>query len=115
MATNKQNLSDLLGGGGTPPEIRRGRGMRLSTEPVEAAEGAIDAAQSDVPENAQSHNRTSAKQRQPSRVNRGYALREDYVKQLKRIAVEEDRKLYEVMEEALAQYLARRRSDDGTP
>ncbi len=37
------------------------------------------------------------------------------MKQLKRIAVEEDRKLYEVMEEALAQYLAHRRTDDGTP
>jgi predicted transcriptional regulator len=29
------------------------------------------------------------------------------VKQLKRIAVEEDRKLYEVMEEALEQYIER--------
>jgi hypothetical protein len=113
MASNKQNLSDLLGSTGTPPEIRRGRGMRLSTEPAEADEVAIDAAQPDAPENAQSQDRTSAKTRQPSRVNRGYALREDYVKQLKRIAVEEDRKLYEVMEEALAQYLARRRDGNG--
>ena len=38
-------------------------------------------------------------------MNRGYALREEYIKQLKRIAIEEDRKLYEVMDEALAQYL----------
>ncbi len=115
MASNKQNLSDLLGGPGTPPEIRRGRGMRLSTEPVESTDGANDAAHAATPENAQSHDRINAKLRQPARVNRGYALREDYVKQLKRIAVEEDRKLYEVMEEALAQYLARRRGDDGTP
>ncbi len=114
MASNKQNLSDLLGGPGTPPEIRRGRGMRLSTEPVESTDGVNDAAQPTA-QNAQSHDRTNAKSRQPARVNRGYALREDYVKQLKRIAVEEDRKLYEVMEEALAQYLARRRGDDGTP
>jgi len=115
MASNKQNLSDMLGGPGTPPEIRRGRGMRLSTEPVESTNGANDAAQPAAPKNAQSQDRMNAESRQPSRVNRGYALREDYVKQLKRIAVEEDRKLYEVMEEALAQYLARRRVDDGTP
>jgi len=118
MASNKQNLSDMLGGPGTPPEIRRGRGMHLSTEPVEAtdtADTAQDAVQPDIPKNAQSQDRMSAKSRHPSRINRGYALREDYVKQLKRIAVEEDRKLYEVMEEALAQYLARRRVDDGTP
>ncbi len=49
------------------------------------------------------------------RVNRGYTLREDYIKQLKRIALDEDRKLYEVMDEALAQYLARRRGQDETP
>ncbi len=115
MASNKQNLSDMLGGAGTPPEIRRGRGMHLSTEAGEAPDVAPDVAQPDAPINAQTHNRTSAKPRQPPRVNRGYALREDYVKQLKRIAVEEDRKLYEVMEEALAQYLARRRDSDGTP
>lgn len=108
MASNKQNLSDMLGGPGTPPEIRRGRGMRLSTEPVDATDVTTNAAQLDA-QNAQSQDRTSAKSRQPSRVNRGYALREDYVKQLKRIAVDEDRKLYEVMEEALAQYLARHR------
>ena len=39
------------------------------------------------------------------RVNRSYALREEYIKQLKRIAIEEGRKLYELMDDALAQYL----------
>ena len=42
------------------------------------------------------------------RVNRGYALREDLIKELKLIAVREDRNLYQVMEEAIEQYLARR-------
>jgi predicted transcriptional regulator len=42
-----------------------------------------------------------------TRVSQGQRLRADLVKQLKRIAVEEDRKLYEVMEEALEQYIER--------
>jgi hypothetical protein len=42
------------------------------------------------------------------RVNRGYALREDLIKELKIIAVREDRNLYQVMEEAFEQYLERR-------
>lgn len=42
------------------------------------------------------------------RVNRGYALREDLIKELKLIAVREDRNLYQVMEEAIEQYLERR-------
>ena len=48
-------------------------------------------------------------------MNRGYALREEYIKQLKRIAIEEDRKLYEVMDDALAQYLRGRRGDHSDP
>ena len=42
------------------------------------------------------------------RVNRGYKLREDLIKELKLIAVYEDRNLYQVMEEAIEQYLERR-------
>jgi len=46
----------------------------------------------------------------PQRVNRGYMLREDVVRDLRVLAVLEGRKLYEVMEEALTWYLAQRRS-----
>lgn len=48
----------------------------------------------------------------PRRVNRGYALREDLIKALKRIALEEDRPLYTVMEEAIEAYLARYHAGD---
>lgn len=43
------------------------------------------------------------------RVNRGYALREDLILDCKRIALEERRKLYEVMEDALAEYIKHRK------
>jgi hypothetical protein len=56
---------------------------------------------------AQVHNNTGT-QEKPKRTTRGYRLRDDLVKRCKRIAVEEERKLYEVMEEALEEYLARR-------
>ena len=42
------------------------------------------------------------------RVKPGYELREDLVKACKRIAFEEERHNYEIVEEALEQYLARR-------
>jgi predicted transcriptional regulator len=41
------------------------------------------------------------------RVSRGYKLREDLIKALKRLAVDTDKKLYEVMEEAIEEYLER--------
>ena len=47
----------------------------------------------------------------PKRVNRGYMLREDVVRDLRVLAVLEGRKLYEVMEEALTWYLAQRWGD----
>jgi len=96
----KKDLGTLLGKETTPPEIRRGQGMRLSTE------GGEDRTSADAHEriSAQSQKRESAG---PRRINRGYALREDLVKRLKRVALEEDKKLYEVMEDALVEYLAR--------
>jgi len=59
---------------------------------------------------AQSHNRIIAPTQQlkpstPKRTKRGYAFREDLVKACKQIALDSDRLLYEVMEEALVWYL----------
>jgi hypothetical protein len=134
MATKKE-LDGLLGGDDTPkkPTIRRGQGLRLSTEsqpetlqhetnqdnvqhpeePIATQSPSTEQSQKRI--NAKSHNRTSAKTRSSAdlpmrhkRVNRGYKLREDLIKACKRIALEEDRKLYEVMEEALAQYVAQK-------
>jgi undecaprenyl pyrophosphate synthase len=100
--------------------------MRLSTEapveqdgvPVSTASGAetqqrINAeAQERI--NAEAQERINAEAQKaddapkPKRINRGYQLREDLVKALKRVALDEDRNLYEVMEEAFEQYLAQR-------
>lgn len=105
----KKDLAALLGTADAKPALRRGRGMRLSTD---GAEGGGENAQTQEYENALSHQRTNAKA-EPLRVNRGYKLREDLIKACKRIALEEDRHLYEVMEEALAAYLAQRATGAG--
>ncbi len=101
----KKDLSALLGVEGAKPALRRGQGMRLSTDLVDSPEDPISA-QTHEGENALSHQRTSAKN-ELVRVNRGYKLREDLIKACKRIALEEDRHLYGVMEEALEAYLER--------
>jgi undecaprenyl pyrophosphate synthase len=93
----KKPLAELLGGGDDKPAIRRGQGLRLSTEVPSKGNRTI----------AQSHNRTEA----PKRVNRGYKLREDLIKACKRIALDQDRTLYDVMEEALQQYIQSRGQD----
>lgn len=99
----KKDLTEMLGKQPAKPAIRRGQGMRLSTEePVEAGETAA------------SQDRTNAVPQQPSpppqpeeppRVNRGVMLREDLFYECKKLAVDERRKLYEVFEEALVAYL----------
>ena len=45
------------------------------------------------------------------RVNRGYALREDLVIACKRMAIDQHRNLYEIMEEALSEYLEWQKSE----
>src|SRR5438270_4720166 len=64
--------------------------------------------QTDTP-GAKSHNRTFAQSHQNTivRVNRGYKLREDIIKDMKGLAVKTNKKLYEVMEEAMISYLKR--------
>ena len=103
----KKDLGSLLGKETAPPEIRRGQGMRLSTEQAAKESISADAREGD---SAQSQKSAVAG---PRRINRGYALREDLVKRLKRLALEDDKKLYEVMEEALSEYLTRREGGQG--
>jgi len=80
------------------PAIQKGKPLGLST---------------DESDSAQSHNRTIAPAQQkaegPKRTKRGYALRDDLVKACKQIALDNDRLLYEVMEEAIEQYLERQK------
>lgn len=100
----KNKLDDMLAGDRAKPIIRRGQGVRLSTEvPTETP---VDPQNHEI---AESQNRTSAKSQtnEPRRVNRGYMLREDLILGCKRVALNDGRKLYEVMEEALAEYLSR--------
>lgn len=109
MASGKKvNLDDLLRKDIPQGPIRRGSGFHLSTEEVASEPPPV--------EQQSSHNRTIAPIEEvkdmPKRVNRGYKLREDLIKQCKRVALEEDRTLYDVMEEAIESYLERRVSPD---
>jgi hypothetical protein len=58
-------------------------------------------------ENAPAPAPAPAPAKEPERVSRGYKLREDYIKRLKFIALQQDRHLYEVMEDAMEQYIER--------
>jgi hypothetical protein len=108
------------------PVIRRGQGLKLSTQgqPQAPASKSTDPAESDSATKADAPSQKRARAKKVSladvpirhkRVNRGYKLREDLIKGCKRIALEEDRKLYEVMEEALAMYLARKQKGGPAP
>jgi hypothetical protein len=59
-----------------------------------------------------SHYRTNAQSHQNTivRVNRGYKLREDIIKDMKILATNSNKKLYEVMEEAMLDYLKKHRA-----
>jgi hypothetical protein len=109
----KPSIDDLLSEGAPQGPIRRGAGMHLSTvTPIASEVHSSEGAQVQKSEDALVHSGTSAQvQKNESaqvRQSRGYKIRDDLVKECKRIALEEDRKLYQVMEEALEEYIQRK-------
>lgn len=95
---DKNKLAAGLGQAPTKPIIRRGQGVRLSTDQAE------ETPQIEEVTTALSHDRIIAPEK-IQRVNRGYKLREDVIKACKTLANDTDRNLYEVMETALIDYL----------
>jgi hypothetical protein len=105
MASKKKDLSGLLGVDQAPPVLRRGQGLRLSTEAT--TDQGVPTKQAHAKHRSgSSASARPASSSEPKRVSRGYKLRVDLVKACKRLALEEDRNLYEVMEEALEAYLS---------
>jgi hypothetical protein len=84
----KRDLSKQLG------QVVQGQPYRLSTTNVEEK---VETEEEEVP----SLQRDNAK------------IRRDLIKEFKMLAVKQDRKLYEVMEEALAEYLRRYKDTNG--
>ena len=111
MPTKKRSLSDALGQSLPKRPIQRGPSFQLSSTNEQETATPV-AEQTTVPEpestSAQVHKRTEPAP--VKRVSQGQRLRVDLVRELKRIAFEDERKLYEVMEEALEQYIERRRA-----
>lgn len=92
--------------------IRRGGAFALSVEK------AAPPAPAEASTNEQVHNQTSAqvhkntsapeaKKTKTVRTSHGLRMRDDLLKQCKRLALEKEQPLYLVIEDALAEYLAR--------
>lgn len=108
-SAKKPKLDDLLGGELPQGIMKRGQGLHTSmnTDPdTNAPTHERTNATSHNDTFANSHERTNA----PVRISRGYKFREDLIKQFKQLALDEDKKLYEVMEEALEHYLEHKRT-----
>jgi len=99
----KRDLDALLGAESARPAIRRGQGMRLSTELHPAAAPPPPAAHPDTP--------PEPAREKVKRVNREYKLRKDLVTACKQIAQEQGRDIDEIIEDALVAYLARLQHD----
>ena len=103
MPQHKTDFTDMLDAEPIKPMLRRGRGISLSTDSQMVEEPQdTDSADSRIRENTPPRRK---------RIKRGYELRGDLINCLKHIALDEERKLYEVMEEAFEVYLAQRDND----
>lgn len=111
----KQKAENPFGGVNTSPPPSQGEGTSGPNSTFNAAIALVKAQVGQQQETSgeavqQSANVKAEGEPQPIRVNRGYKLREDLIKECKRIAIDDDKHLYDVMEEALTEYIERRRS-----
>jgi hypothetical protein len=93
----RKKLLENLDDPGPTPALRRGKGIRLSTD-------------EDSKESRKEEKKLSRKE-EPEVVRKkfNYAVRVDFMKTCKRLALEEDKKLYQVIEDALEMYLRHRK------
>ncbi len=98
-----RDLSKLGPSSNTTPVLRRGADYEIST--VDVAPPTEEIQQSINEEIKNSRNKEGT---QPKRIKTNYEIRQDLVKQIKRVATDDDKKIYEVIEEALQLYLHNR-------
>ncbi len=105
----KKSLDEVLSGELPTPIIRRGHGVRLSTD-SEEGEQSMQPQEIEKSRNLEIEKpRMQGARSKVKRIKPGYELREDLIKACKRIAFEEERHIYEVIEEAIEEYLKRRK------
>jgi hypothetical protein len=80
-----------------------------TAQPVGKPVAKKDPGEEPLEERKQESKKSRKEENAVSRVKTNYEIRQDYVRALKRIAVDEERKIYDALEEAIAQYLERRK------
>ncbi len=106
--STKKKLGDMLPDEPAKPVIRRGQGIRFSTDSTPEEE--IEKSR-----NVETDNSTDAEMEKSikpgrkaqgvERVKPGYEVRKDLLLAVKRLALDEDRFNYEIVEDALEAYL----------
>ena len=112
MADNRKKLSEMIDAKPTQPVLKKGKGYGLSTEAEVAPEPTQPSAESHSIRNSRNLEMMNSGNQEPGKVKRikpGYLLREDLIQACRRIAFDENRHYYEVIEEALEQYIERRK------
>ena len=102
---DKNKLANMLSG---EEPIRKGRGYQLSTVTPAKEQPEIQEEAQSLEPSRNLETKNSRKEAGVKRRKLGYEIREDLIRQCKQVALDEDRKIYEVIEEALVAYLAKR-------
>jgi hypothetical protein len=113
---SKRNLSAALGGELPKKNIQKGEGFRLSATSEQEAEmhSRVQDREPEIGTSAHRQESTRAQEHKSTRAqdvqrpSKGQRIRLDYLKEIKRIAFEEERNDYEVIEEALEEYLKKK-------
>ena len=114
MADSRKKLSEMIDTTPAQPVLKKGRRYRLSTEADATSEASQPRVEPQSVQNSRNLEIKNSGNQEPGKVKRikpGYLLREDLIQACRRIAFDENRHYYEVIEEALEQYVERRKED----
>jgi hypothetical protein len=109
--TDKKKLANMLPDEPAKPVLRRGRGLAFSTDtPATQQEETETGRNVETEKSTDEEGEKGRKETAPKveRTKPGYEIRTDLLKAVRRLAVDEDRFNYEIIEEALEEYLRKK-------
>jgi hypothetical protein len=106
MPSNRKDLASALSKPTAPPNLQRGRGLELSKDTETNTQGGVSQNIQEVEKTGKQENKKA--DTKPERRNLGYPIRTDLIQKTRRTALDEGRKAYQIVEEALEEYFNRR-------
>ena len=115
MPSDRDKMKNELAKPVAPPALQRGKGYQLSSGAATGNAEEQERQNAETPKGEKALMPENQNAFSPKRTSRGFLIRDDLIKAMKRVALDDDKKLYTVLEEAIEQYLEWREEAGDNP